>query len=78
MDEIKKYLFAPRFHFSRFQFNLVAIFFITIGLIAGSYLTLKGITSIFAATSPWTQTDWSGGSDIINLSNFFLFIDDFR
>ncbi|MDZ7586522.1 MAG: hypothetical protein U0946_02100, partial [Patescibacteria group bacterium] len=55
------YFFSPRFHFSRFTFNLAAVFFITIGLIAGSYFTLKGITSIFAASS-WTQTDWSGGA----------------
>lgn len=62
VQQIKDYLFSSRFHFSRFQFNLVALLFLTIGLVAGSYLTLKGITSIFAATTPWTQTDWSGGA----------------
>jgi len=41
--KIKNYLFYPRFHFNRFQFNLVAIFLLTAGFIAGSYLTLSKI-----------------------------------
>jgi len=61
MQKINHYLFAPRFTLNRFQLNLVGLFFISIGLVAGSYLTLKGITKIFAAPAPWTQTDWSSG-----------------
>jgi len=61
MQKIYHYLFAPRFTLNRFQLNLVGLFFISIGLVAGSYLTLKGITKIFAAPAPWTQTDWSSG-----------------
>ncbi len=56
-SRLKSYLFSPRFHFSRFQFNLVALLFISLGLLAGSYLTLKGIRTIFAindTTKTWT------------------------
>ncbi len=63
--KLKTYLFTPRFHFSRFQFNLVALLFITVGLIAGSYLTLKGITSIFAlndTAKTWTFNTANAGT----------------
>lgn len=64
--KIKNYLFYPRFHFSRFQFNLIALFFITVGLIAGSYFTLKGINSLFATTASSvtkdTDTDFNQGT----------------
>ena len=43
IKRIKNYIFEPRWHFSRFQFNLVAVFFITIGFVAGSYLALSKI-----------------------------------
>jgi len=62
LPNIKAYLLEPRFHFNRLQFNLVALLFISAGIISGSYLTLQGITSIFATTSPWTQTNWNGGT----------------
>src|SRR3989338_1860436 len=42
-SKIRDYLFKPRFHLNRFQFNLVALFFLTVGFIAGSYLTLSKI-----------------------------------
>lgn len=60
---IKDYFFEKKYHFNRFQFNLVAIFFLTVGLMAGSYLTATEVIlpRLFAATSPWTQTDWSAG-----------------
>lgn len=57
IQTLKDYLFKPRFHFSRFQFNLVAIVLIAIGMIAGSFLTLKGVTNIFAAND--TVKTWS-------------------
>ncbi|HOF42868.1 MAG TPA: hypothetical protein PLF86_03380, partial [Candidatus Moranbacteria bacterium] len=43
IQRIKHYLFYPRFHFNRFQLNLVAIFFLTVGFIAGSYFALSKI-----------------------------------
>ena len=55
-------LFTKKLTIAKWQLNLFGVICITIGLVAGSYLTLKGITSIFAATSPWAQTDWSSGS----------------
>ncbi|MCL4374543.1 hypothetical protein M1523_01640 [Patescibacteria group bacterium] len=42
-NKLKNYLFEPRFHFSRFQFNLIATFFLLTGLFAGSYLALSEI-----------------------------------
>lgn len=62
---LKDYLFSPRFHFSRFQFNLVALLFITVGFVTGTYLTLKGITSIFAlndTAKTWTFNTANAGS----------------
>lgn len=62
---IKKYLFEKRFHFSRFQFNLVAVVFIVVGLILGSYFTIKGVSHVFAAndtTKTWTFNTANAGS----------------
>ncbi|OGG12731.1 hypothetical protein A2875_02265 [Candidatus Gottesmanbacteria bacterium RIFCSPHIGHO2_01_FULL_46_14] len=62
--KLKFYLFTPRFHFSRFQFNLVALLFITVGFVAGTYLTLKGITNIFAlndTAKTWTFSTATAG-----------------
>ena len=51
-------MFYPRFHFNRFQFNLVAIFFLTVGFIAGSYLTLSKIfPNVFALND--TAKTWT-------------------
>ncbi|NCN07058.1 MAG: hypothetical protein GW946_04455, partial [Candidatus Pacebacteria bacterium] len=58
IQRIKHYLFYPRFHFNRFQFNLVAIFFLTVGFIAGSYLTLSKIfPNVFALND--TAKTWT-------------------
>ena len=42
---------------------MIGLLFISIGLIVGFYLTATEIIlpRIFAASSPWNQTDWSGG-----------------
>jgi hypothetical protein len=49
IQKIKHYFFYPRFRFSRFQFNLVAIFFLTVGFTFGSYFTLSKIfPNVFA------------------------------
>lgn len=62
VDKIIDYLFKPRFYISRIQLNLLGVFFISIGLIAGIFVSLEGVRLISAATTPWTQTDWSGGA----------------
>ncbi len=68
IEKIKKYLFTPRFHFNRFQFNLIALFFITVGLVFGSYLTLKKIINIFAFNDEFTTWNINVGT-----SNAFTF-----
>jgi len=50
-QKIKDYLFKPRFNFSRFQFNLVAIFFLFIGTTAGFYLTISKVFPLVFATN---------------------------
>jgi len=66
LRRVKDYLFYPRFHFSRFQFNLVAVFFLTIGFIAGSYLTLSKIfPNVFALNDThqtWTFSTANAGN----------------
>ena len=58
IPKIKNYLFYPRFHFNRFQFNLVAIFFLTVGFITGLYLTLSKIfPNVFALND--THKQWN-------------------
>jgi len=49
--KIVRYLFYPRFHLNRFQFNLVALFFISLGLVGGSYFTLSKILPVIFAES---------------------------
>src|SRR3989339_549108 len=60
-SKIRAYFLEPHFHFNRIQFNLITLVLVSIGFATGSYFTLRGIVSIFAATSPWTQTSWVGG-----------------
>jgi len=43
IKRIGNYLFAPRWHFSRFQFNLISAVLLTIGLVGGTYLTLSRV-----------------------------------
>lgn len=78
LGHLKRYLFEPRFHFNRFQFNLVAIFFITTGLILGSYLALSNvIPKIFAlndTNKAWTfstatATDYTYDSNLVTVDN---------
>lgn len=60
MDNVSKFLFEKKFHYSRFQFNLAAILFFTFGILFATYFTTIQLPKIFASSS-WTQTDWSGG-----------------
>ena len=53
-----RFLFEKRFRFSRFQFNLIALFFISIGIIGGLYLTtFKLLPAIFAVND--TSKNWN-------------------
>ncbi len=65
LRQTRHFLFYPRFHFSRFQFNLVALLFICIGIVAGSYFTLSNIfPRIFAlndTTYQWTLSTATAG-----------------
>ena len=45
------------------EFDVLVFFLLLTGIIAGSYLSLSHLfPTIFAATSPWSQTNWNGGS----------------
>jgi hypothetical protein len=65
LGKIKVYLTRPVFQLNRIQFNLIALFFLSVGLIIGSYLTATKLIlpNIFAAESPWQETDWSTATD---------------
>ena len=72
IQKIKNYLFYPRFHFSRFQFNLVTLFFLSVGFVAGSYLTLSKIfPNVFALNDTakiWTFNTANAGSYTTSLT----------
>jgi hypothetical protein len=60
---LHKYLFFKKYHFSKAQFQMVALSILVVGVLIGTvFTTTKYLAPIlFAATTPWTQTDWSGG-----------------
>ena len=64
--KISNYLFAPRFHFNRFQFNLVALLCITLGFVAGMYVVLtEAIPKILALNDTakvWTLSAATAGT----------------
>ncbi len=67
MSGLRKYFFEPRYHFSRLQFNLVSVFFVSVGIIIGLYFTaFHLIPSIFATTTSSitkdTDTDFNQGT----------------
>jgi len=72
IQNIRDYLFKPRFHFSRFQLNLVATFFLLAGIIGGSYLTLSNIfPNVFALNDTnklWTFDTANSGSYTTSLT----------
>lgn len=65
IQRIKHYLWEPRFHFSRFQFNLVALVFIGVGFVSGTYLALSELyPKVFAlndSAKVWTFNAASSG-----------------
>ncbi|MBU0974242.1 hypothetical protein KKD03_00890, partial [Patescibacteria group bacterium] len=78
LQKLKHYLFAPRWHFSRVQFNLVSTFLVAVGLLAGSYLTLsKVFPEVFAlndTTKTWTFNaanagDYTYDSSLVTVDN---------
>lgn len=47
---------------AKWQLDFFGFICIVIGLVLGGYIAATHVIPlIFAATSPWTQTDWSGG-----------------
>ncbi|MCB9801091.1 MAG: fibronectin type III domain-containing protein [Pseudomonadales bacterium] len=71
-QKLKKYLLEPRFHFSRFQFNLVAVFFVSVGIVAGTYFTLSEVwPKVFAlndSAKVWTFNSANSGDYTASLS----------
>jgi len=71
-QKVSNYLLKPRFHFSRFQFNLVALFFMSLGLVAGTYLTLSEIfPRVFAlndSAKVWTFSSANSGDYTTSLT----------
>jgi len=78
LEKLKQYLFAPRWHFSRFEFNLLSILFISAGLIGGVYLTLsKAFPNVFAindTTKTWTFN--SAGASGYTYDSTLVTVDD--
>ena len=66
LQKLKHHLFAPRWHFSRIQFNLVATVLIFAGIVTGSYLTVTELIlpKVFAlndTTKTWTFNTANAG-----------------
>jgi len=59
---ILHHFFTKKITLSKWQFNLIGVSFLTAGFVVGSYLTATEIIlpKLFAADSPWVQTNWSG------------------
>lgn len=59
---IAKRWLSPRYNLLYLQLLGVSLF--TAGLVVGSYVTISKfwLPDLWAASSPWTQTDWSGGA----------------
>lgn len=65
MNGIKKYLFEPRYHFNRLQFNLAGLVFTIIGFLLASYFAAVKLPSVFAlndTTKTWTFDTANAGS----------------
>lgn len=65
MNGIKKYLFEPRYHFNRLQFNLAGLVFAVLGFVIASYFAAVKLPSVFAlndTTKTWTFNTANAGS----------------
>ncbi|MEA2057045.1 MAG: hypothetical protein U9O78_05085, partial [Patescibacteria group bacterium] len=79
LQKLKRYFFAPRWHFSRIQFNLVATVLIFAGIVTGSYLTITELIlpNVFAAndtTQTWTfnsanSSDYTYDSNLVTVDD---------
>jgi len=79
MKALKKYLFEYRFRFSRFQFNLAALFFLSAGFVFGVYFTISEIIlpRVFALSDTlktWNFTtatagDYTYDSDLVTVDD---------
>src|SRR3989338_11646133 len=59
-NRLYKYLFDPIIKINRVELTLIAVFFITVGLITGTYLTLTKLwPRSFATTQSTTTTNTS-------------------
>ncbi|MCA9397287.1 DUF2341 domain-containing protein, partial [candidate division WWE3 bacterium] len=56
-----KHLLQQKLTINTWQFNILVASILLLGLTVGSYFTLHILNITQAATSPWAQTDWSGG-----------------
>ena len=78
LAKLNHYFFSPRFHFSRFEFNLISTVILTVGLVAGSYLTLsKVFPHIFAVNDTaktWTFNTTNAGQ--YTYDNTLVTVDD--
>lgn len=61
MNGIKKYLFEPRYHFNRLQFNLAGLVFAVLGFVIASYFAAVKLPSVFALND--TTKTWSFNGD---------------
>ncbi|MBT6400976.1 hypothetical protein HOK10_00005, partial [candidate division WWE3 bacterium] len=66
LPKLKHHLFAPRWQFSRLQFNLIATLLIFSGIVVGSYLTvteliLPKVFAIDDTTKTWTFNSANSG-----------------
>ncbi len=53
INALKEYFLKPRFHISRFEFNLIGTLFLTIGLVVGTYL---GLYNVFKGLRAFNDT----------------------
>ncbi|PIV70558.1 hypothetical protein COW57_04665, partial [Candidatus Roizmanbacteria bacterium CG17_big_fil_post_rev_8_21_14_2_50_39_7] len=77
MWRIKRYLFEPRFRFSRFQFNLAALLFAVFGFVFATYFAAIKLPFVFAlndTTKTWTFNAANAGN--YTYDNTLVTVDD--
>lgn len=67
LRSIVRYLFEPRFHFNRIQFNIIALFFVTAGIFIGIYSIVSHIFDSSIAFNDTLQV-WTFNTD--NIAEF--------
>ena len=77
LSKIKHYLFSPRFHFNRFQFNLAAMIFAVFGFLFATYFAAVKLPQVFAlndTTKTWTFNTANAGN--YTYDNTLVTVDD--